>query len=209
MAEPITVARPYAEAAYALARDGSALPVWAEMLRVATAVVSQPQVRAALHAHGARYDGDRLEHDVYYNHPARDFAVTDEALRVRYIGEDAVMTYKGAKLPGTRLKAREELNLSVEDGHVLEAMLDRLGFRRTAVVRKRRELWTTEGASIALDEVERLGTFAEVEIIGEAGDGTVEERVHAIARSLGITGQPITSSYLELVLAEGPGLSQD
>ena len=48
MAEPITVARPYAEAAYGLARDGNALPIWAEMLRVATAVVSQPQVRAAL-----------------------------------------------------------------------------------------------------------------------------------------------------------------
>ncbi len=48
MAEPITVARPYAEAAYALARDGNALPVWAEMLRMATAVASDAQVRAAL-----------------------------------------------------------------------------------------------------------------------------------------------------------------
>jgi len=48
MAEPITVARPYAEAAYALARDGNALPAWAEMLRVATAVASDAQVRAAL-----------------------------------------------------------------------------------------------------------------------------------------------------------------
>ena len=48
MAEPITVARPYAEAAYALARDGNALPVWSETLRVATAVVSDPHVRAAL-----------------------------------------------------------------------------------------------------------------------------------------------------------------
>jgi F-type H+-transporting ATPase subunit delta len=48
MAEPITVARPYAEAAYALAHDGNALPVWAEMLRVATAVAADPQVRTAL-----------------------------------------------------------------------------------------------------------------------------------------------------------------
>ncbi|MEP6996715.1 MAG: F0F1 ATP synthase subunit delta [Betaproteobacteria bacterium] len=48
MAEPITVARPYAEAAYALARAGNALPVWAEMLRIATAVASDAQVRAAL-----------------------------------------------------------------------------------------------------------------------------------------------------------------
>jgi adenylate cyclase, class 2 len=160
-------------------------------------------VREALQARGARLDGVRDEHDVYYNHPARDFAVTDEALRVRYAGESAVMTYKGAKLPGTRLKAREELNLAVEDGSVLEAVLDRLGFRRTAVVQKRRELWTYEGASVALDEVESLGTFAEVEIIGEAGDGEVEERVHAIARSIGITGEPITASYLELVLGAG------
>ena len=35
MAELITVARPYAEAAFALAREQNALPVWAEMLRVA------------------------------------------------------------------------------------------------------------------------------------------------------------------------------
>jgi adenylate cyclase class 2 len=162
-------------------------------------------VRDALRARGARHDEDREEHDVYYNHPARDFAVTDEALRVRYAGESAVMTYKGAKLAGTRLKAREELNLAVEDGRVLEAMLDRLGFRRTAVVRKRRELWSLEGASVALDEVESLGTFAEVEIIGQMGDETVEERVHAIARSLGITGEPITASYLELVLGARDG----
>jgi F-type H+-transporting ATPase subunit delta len=48
MAEPITVARPYAEAAYALARDGTALPVWSETLRMATAVGSDARVRAAL-----------------------------------------------------------------------------------------------------------------------------------------------------------------
>jgi F-type H+-transporting ATPase subunit delta len=48
MAEPITVARPYAEAAYALARDGAALAVWSEMLRLATAVGSDARVRAAL-----------------------------------------------------------------------------------------------------------------------------------------------------------------
>lgn len=48
MAEPITVARPYAEAAFALAREQNALPVWAEMLRVAAAVGADPQMQAAL-----------------------------------------------------------------------------------------------------------------------------------------------------------------
>jgi F-type H+-transporting ATPase subunit delta len=48
MAELTTIARPYAEAAFALARDGNALPVWSEMLRMARAVVADPRVAAAL-----------------------------------------------------------------------------------------------------------------------------------------------------------------
>jgi F-type H+-transporting ATPase subunit delta len=48
MAEPITVARPYAEAAFALAREKNALPVWSEMLRIAATVADDPQMRAAL-----------------------------------------------------------------------------------------------------------------------------------------------------------------
>lgn len=48
MAEPITVARPYAEAAFALAREQNALPVWAEMLRTAAAVADDPQMRTAM-----------------------------------------------------------------------------------------------------------------------------------------------------------------
>ena len=48
MAEPITVARPYAEAAYELAREGNALPQWSEMLRIAVAVAVDARMRAAL-----------------------------------------------------------------------------------------------------------------------------------------------------------------
>lgn len=48
MAELTTVARPYAEAAFEVARDQNALPVWSEMLRFATTIVSDPGVTAAL-----------------------------------------------------------------------------------------------------------------------------------------------------------------
>src|SRR5208282_4172663 len=48
MAEQITVARPYAEAVFELAREQNALPVWAEMLRVASGVSRDERVRAAL-----------------------------------------------------------------------------------------------------------------------------------------------------------------
>ena len=48
MAELTTIARPYAEAAFALAREGNALPVWSQMLRLASAVVADPRVAKAL-----------------------------------------------------------------------------------------------------------------------------------------------------------------
>lgn len=48
MAEPITVARPYAEAVFALAHEQNALPAWAEMLRIASDVANDERVRAAL-----------------------------------------------------------------------------------------------------------------------------------------------------------------
>ena len=48
MAELTTIARPYAEAAFALAREANALPVWSQMLRLSSAVVADPQVAQAL-----------------------------------------------------------------------------------------------------------------------------------------------------------------
>ena len=48
MAELITIARPYAEAAFRLARDANALPAWSQMLQLASSVVVDPRVAAAL-----------------------------------------------------------------------------------------------------------------------------------------------------------------
>jgi F-type H+-transporting ATPase subunit delta len=48
VAELTTIARPYAEAAFRIARDANALPVWSQMLRFVTDVVADPQVAAAL-----------------------------------------------------------------------------------------------------------------------------------------------------------------
>lgn len=48
MAELITIARPYAEAAFRLARENNALPAWLTMLRLVGAVVADPQMAAAL-----------------------------------------------------------------------------------------------------------------------------------------------------------------
>jgi F-type H+-transporting ATPase subunit delta len=48
MAELVTIARPYAEAAFEIARDQNALPVWSEMLRFAATIIGDERVAAAL-----------------------------------------------------------------------------------------------------------------------------------------------------------------
>jgi F-type H+-transporting ATPase subunit delta len=48
VAELTTIARPYAEAAFRIARDANALPAWSQMLRFVSDVVADPRVAAAL-----------------------------------------------------------------------------------------------------------------------------------------------------------------
>lgn len=48
MAETITVARPYAEAAFSLAREQNALPAWSRMLSLVAAIVGDARVADAL-----------------------------------------------------------------------------------------------------------------------------------------------------------------
>ena len=53
--------------------------------------------------------------DGYYRHPARDFAKTDEALRIRRLGERNFVTYKGPKIDATT-KTRREIELPLPSG---------------------------------------------------------------------------------------------
>jgi adenylate cyclase class 2 len=165
-------------------------------------VFSLEPVRQQLHRLNAQFCGRIHEHDVYYNAPHRDFAITDEAVRVRYTNDQAVVTYKGAKIQSSGLKAREELNTAVESGEIFELVLDRLGFYKTAEVNKWRENYTLGTMAISLDSVDELGTFAEIEIMAEDNDSDASAQIEKIAKELGIQGEPILASYLELLLSK-------
>ena len=93
-------------------------------------IPSLDPVREQLVRKNAGSAGKVHEHDIYYNAPHRDFGQTDEAVRVRYTDDHAVVTYKGPKIKKFGLKAREELNFAVESGENFETMLDRLGFQK-------------------------------------------------------------------------------
>ncbi|MDD1653546.1 MAG: class IV adenylate cyclase [Methanomicrobiales archaeon] len=186
-------------------------------------VRSLEPLRAHLRELKAEHLGAVMERDVYYNAPHRDFAVTDEALRVRYTGSvpveggapvpgtaplpagAPVLTYKGPKLPGEGPKAREEICISVVEGERLEQVLDRLGFRRTAEVVKERDLYRLEGATIALDRVASLGTFIEIEAPMGLSRTDAVRMIRDIAEKLGVRGKSLSLSYLEMLLSREKG----
>ena len=163
-------------------------------------------IREQLNKRNAQFSGRIHEHDIYYNAPHRDFGTTDEAMRVRYTNEHAVITYKGAKRAKYGLKAREELNTAVESGAVFEQILVRLGFVKTAEVNKWRENYRLGTAAISLDSVDELGTFVEIEVMTDLDGPDATEQINMLAKEMGIVGSPILASYLELLLSKRTGV---
>lgn len=157
---------------------------------------------------GAVSAGECRQVDRYFNHPARDFATTDEALRIRSVGDDNFVTYKGPKSDATT-KTRREIELPLASGpggaNDFAGLLEVLGFRPVASVHKRRQTfgfdWQGRKFELALDNVESVGQFVELETIAEAAEvAAAQQCLHSLAARLGLS-QSERRSYLELLLA--------
>jgi adenylate cyclase, class 2 len=146
--------------------------------------------------------------DQYFAHPARDFAKTDEALRIRTVGRASYVTYKGPKLDAATKTRRElELPLAASDasGSQFAELLSVLGFTPVAIVRKQRRTFHLlhQGRDVegALDEVVGVGTYVELELIAdETSLESAKEIVVSLAADLKL-GRSERRSYLELLLA--------
>src|SRR5579859_2774691 len=94
-----------------------------------------PALEKRLAELGARPGKTLEESDEYFNAPDRDFARTDEALRIRRIGEANFVTYKGPKLDA-QTKTRTEIEVPLGEGEAVAAkfadLLTHLGYRRVA-----------------------------------------------------------------------------
>jgi adenylate cyclase class 2 len=134
---------------------------------------------------GAVFAETVRQEDVYFQHPGRDFASTDEALRLRKIGSLGWITYKGPKLDLVS-KTRQEIEIPIAGGEAslcaLRELLLALGFTVVLTVRKTRSKYALafEGVAIegAIDEVDGLGRFVELEAVGN------DETLDAVHRSV-------------------------
>lgn len=171
------------------------------------AVAGLAPIAARLESWQARRDEPIDEADHYFNAPDRDFARTDEAFRLRRIGPRNLATYKGPKQAGPA-KTRTEIEVPLEPGAATAdkfcLLVQHLGYRPTAVVRKKRTIYHLErdgfSLQVCLDDVEQLGTFVEVEIVAPAEQrARAEATLQGVAADLGLAQQE-RRSYLEMIL---------
>lgn len=160
-------------------------------------------------ARGAVFGPESIQRDEYFAHPARDFATTDEALRIRSVDAHNVLTYKGPVIDRLT-KTRREVETPFAEGAAgltgLRETLLALGFRSVRIVEKRRREATLEwdGAPVTCtwDIVPPLGDFCELERLA-----TEETRSAAAASLISLAatldlGPSERRSYLELLLEQ-------
>ena len=155
----------------------------------------------------AETGGTQVQVDRYFAHPVRDFAATDEALRIRSIGDENRITYKGPVIDKAT-KTRHESELTFQSGAAAAEQLAQiwidLGFRQVRMVRKSREHfrlnWQSRQLEVCLDQVEGLGNFLEIETLATDTDKAAAQRaILSLADALKLRDAE-RRSYLEMLL---------
>jgi len=159
---------------------------------------------------GARPADSARQSDEYFAHPARDFVATGEAFRIRTVGDWNALTYKGPLLDPLT-KSRRELEIEFATGTAeasrMRELLIALGFLPGGGVKKTRThlelIGDGQTLTLALDEVDGLGLFLEIEIVAPESDWQpARDLLLAFAAELGLSTSE-RRSYLELLAAKG------
>jgi adenylate cyclase class 2 len=170
-------------------------------------IADADEMTLELLARGAARGGVVRQSDLYFQHPSRDFRETHEALRLRRTDDGVKITYKGPVLD-SRTKMRREIELPVGhdagDFDRLCELLTILGFEPVRGVAKVRAIyhltWEGRNLELAVDAVDGLGTFLEIESLAQDHDrDAARDVILHLAEKLGLK-DPERRSYLQLLI---------
>jgi len=171
-------------------------------------------------AKNAKYVGQQNQEEHYVNNPAKSFFFTAKqgyvdalkALRVRKTDQGDWVCYKYSNVdPVTgKILYKSECESKVENGDAFIEMFQNLGFTETILVKKRRTIYMTGDFEIVIDDVEKLGTFIEVELKRECADA--QDGIAAINQFLKTMGvneyNQFHRSYIHMFLNPGYNFSE-
>ncbi len=109
---------------------------------------------------GATPEGAEFEENTLY--VGGNLNQRSRVLRLRRVGDRAVLTYKERYPSASAIKHQREDETRIEDADALHAILEALGYRRALVYEKRRATWRVAGAQVLVDDLP-FGMFLEIE----------------------------------------------
>ncbi|MEM0212479.1 MAG: class IV adenylate cyclase [Candidatus Methanomethylicia archaeon] len=160
-------------------------------------------LRSRLNNLGFKFYGYWFEEDHYIDFRCCTCYVEDSALRIRkydFNGEIKYkLTFKGPRIIGVNVKAREEIEMDLNDDTLLK-IFGKLGFN-DLIVKKVREKYSKGNVNIYVDDVNGLGRFIEIEIVNPPSMEVYEKTLSELLSLLELTGKPIiTETYLEMLI---------
>ncbi len=153
-------------------------------------VADHQALREQLTQLGAKCQAERLEIDIFFDTAQGELLKGDRALRLRRVGDEQVLTYKGPP-EQSKYKQRQEIQTSVADGDAVRSLLGELGFTQSLVFEKRRQSWLLDDCRVELDTLPLLGAFVEVEGPCEGAIGQVLSKLGLDKADLIATPYPI------------------
>ena len=107
-----------------------------------------------------RSAGEEFEENTLYSGGVLE--TRPNVLRLRRIGQKAVLTYKERYPSASPIKRQREEETEVANPAALAAILDAIGFEPSVVYEKRRATWQVGQAEVVVDELP-FGLFMEIE----------------------------------------------
>lgn len=159
-------------------------------------VDSLKEIESKLQKLGAVFVAEQVQSDIHFDDSSATLSNSDRCLRLRQqvIGDNTkyILTYKGAK-EKSNYKKRQEIEVDVGSSESTLKLLSALGYEKRLTVEKKRRLWRLGGCEVALDRLEALGYFVEIE-------GPNDKEINNVQKALGLEDlQHIPKSYASMI----------
>lgn len=130
--------------------------------------------------------------DSYYIPAHRDFLeseIISEWLRIRETEKECTLNYKQWVPIGAKIQNQcNEFETVVGDEFALKKIFELLDFKEIVSVQKVRNSWIFDDVEIIVDEVERLGTFIELEVLHRVEEEQIpvmQEHFYMVLQTVG------------------------
>ena len=143
--------------------------------------------------------------DKYFNHPKRDFTNPDtpnEWLSIRKRGKNSKLNYKHFYEKNGEFTHCDEIDFSIENEKKAKKLFKVLDFKHLVTVEKTRKIYKYKNKfEIALDFVENLGYFIEIESLKSFGSvENARKKLFEFSKKLGVNSKPDNKGYPHLLM---------